>query len=89
MDVASVSQHAPRERSKTAIGAIHHMHGCEATWLESVPVTETFEGQTVWDGDVQVFTLRDHPGAQRAYAWSHATEGAETEGLRRAGRRAG
>jgi len=55
--------------------AIRHMHGCEATWLESVPVNETFEGETVWDGEVQVFELRGHPVAERAYAWSHATNG--------------
>ena len=52
------------------------MHGCEATWVESVPVTETFQGKAVWDGEVQVFELRGHPEAKRAYAWSHATDGA-------------
>ena len=55
--------------------AIRHLHGCESTWLESVLVTETFRGATVWDGEVQVFELRGHPGAARAYAWSHATDG--------------
>jgi len=50
------------------------MHGCEPTWVESVPVTETFNGETVWDGDVQVFAV-DHPKTKRAYAWSYATEG--------------
>jgi hypothetical protein len=55
--------------------AIRHLHGCESTWLESVLVTERFGGETVWDGEVQVFELRGHAGAQRAYAWSHATDG--------------
>lgn len=55
--------------------AIRHMHGCEATWIESVPVTETFGGETAWDGEVQMFELRGHPAATRAYAWSHATDG--------------
>ena len=54
--------------------AIRHMHGCEATWLESVSVTETFEGKTVWDGEVQVFAIQGHPDARRAYAWSYATD---------------
>jgi hypothetical protein len=40
-----------------------------------VPVTETFEGQTVWDGDVQVFDLIDCAEADRSYAWSYETEG--------------
>jgi hypothetical protein len=55
--------------------AIRHMHGCESTWVESAPVTETFQGAIVWDGEVQVFELTGHKTARRAYAWSHATEG--------------
>jgi len=55
--------------------AIRHLHGCEATWLESVPVTETFGSETVWEGEVQVFELHGHANAERAYAWSYATDG--------------
>ena len=39
------------------IEAIRHLHGLQATWLESVPVKETHEGQTVWQGEVQVFAV--------------------------------
>lgn len=28
--------------------AIKHLHGLDATWLESVPVHEKHEGRTVW-----------------------------------------
>lgn len=38
-------------------------------------MTETFEGEPVWEGEVQVFDLEGHPTASRCYAWSHATEG--------------
>src|SRR5262245_41374825 len=55
------------------IEAIRHLHGLEATWLESVPVVETHEGQTVWAGEVQVFAV-EHPKATRVYAWSHETD---------------
>lgn len=55
--------------------AIKNMHGCASTWIESVPVHEEFNGQTVWDGEVQVYELTGHPQAKRAYAWSHATTG--------------
>src|SRR5688572_22862415 len=51
--------------------AIRHLHGLESTWLHSVPVVEKHEGQTVWDGEVQVFAVTRHPKATRAYAWSH------------------
>jgi len=54
------------------IEAIRHLHGLEAKWLESVPVTEIFAGKAVWDGEVQVFEVA-HPKASRVYAWSHET----------------
>lgn len=56
------------------IEAIRHLHGLDATWLESVPVREAHQGQVVWDGEVQVFAV-EHPKASRVYAWSHETEG--------------
>ena len=55
--------------------AVRNLHGCEATWLEAVPVKEVFEGQTAWEGVVQVFELKGHPTAKRCYAWSYSTEG--------------
>ena len=57
--------------------AILDLHGCDSTWVESVPVTETFQGQTVWDGTVEVFDLQGHATASRCYAWSHAVDGSE------------
>ena len=62
---------------ETLTKAILDLHGCESTWLESVSVTETFQGQTVWEGTVQVFDLIGHSTATRCYAWSHAVEGSE------------
>ena len=50
---------------------IHQLHNSAATWIESVPVTETFEGKTIWQGNVEVFALRDHPKAKRCYGWSY------------------
>jgi hypothetical protein len=55
--------------------AIRHLHGCESTWVESVPVREEHEGATIWDGEVQVFDLVGHPTSPRAYAWSYPTTG--------------
>jgi hypothetical protein len=51
--------------------AIRNLHGCESSYLETVPVTERFRGETVWSGEVEVFELVDHPKASHAYAWSH------------------
>jgi len=55
--------------------AVEKMHGGTATLAQSVPVRETFEGATVWEGVVHVFDLAGHPTARRAYAWSSPIEG--------------
>lgn len=55
-------------------GAIRRLHGAKAIWVEAVSVTETYEGETVWEGVVQVFDLEGHPAASRCYAWSHVTD---------------
>jgi len=55
--------------------AVERMHGGTATLAQSVPVRETFEGKTVWEGVVHVFDLTGHPTATRAYAWSSPIEG--------------
>jgi hypothetical protein len=55
--------------------AVESQHSGTATFMQSVPVRETFQGNTVWDGVVHVFKLAGHPKATRAYAWSHAIDG--------------
>jgi hypothetical protein len=57
--------------------AIETQHGGTATLVQAVPVKETFEGQTVWEGIVHVFDLVGHPKATRAYAWSSPIEGSD------------
>lgn len=42
---------------------------------------EKFKGETVWQGDVEVFDLTGHPKANRAYGWSHK-EGKDDSGER-------
>jgi hypothetical protein len=53
---------------------IRRLHGVESSHVETVPVKETFQGKTVWDGDVEVFALHGHPKTNRVYAWSHETD---------------
>lgn len=53
---------------------IRRIHGVESRHIESVPIKETFRGQTVWEGAVEVFELIGHPSAKRLYAWSHDTD---------------
>jgi hypothetical protein len=54
--------------------AIRKLHGAKAQHVKSVPVKEVFQGQTVWDGVVEVFNLKGHPKAKKAYAWAHDTD---------------
>lgn len=53
---------------------IRRLHGVESEHVESVPVKETFQGKTVWEGIVEVFDLVGHPKAPKVYAWSHETD---------------
>lgn len=54
--------------------AIRELHGCEATHLRTVPVSEVFKGREIWRGDVEVFALAGHAKAKHAYAWGYALE---------------
>jgi hypothetical protein len=55
--------------------AIEQRHNCAAIHRESVHVCETLKGQTVWEGEVEVYDLSGHPEAERCYAWSHREKG--------------
>ena len=54
--------------------AIQNLHGCKSSWIESVPIKEVFKGQTVWEGNVQVFQLINHPSTSKCYAWSYIVD---------------
>lgn len=56
---------------------IRKLHGVESRHIESTPVKEMFQGQTVWEGIVEVFELHGHPSAPKVYAWSYDMEGTE------------
>jgi hypothetical protein len=58
---------------------IRRLHGVEATHVESVPVKETYQGKTMWDGTVEVFKLHGHPHAEKVYAWAHDTDDPENQ----------
>src|SRR5467141_3388535 len=61
--------------------AILNLHGCNAVHVKTVPVTEVFQGETVWQGEVEVFEIRGHPKAKRCYAWGHVS-GDDDQGRR-------
>jgi hypothetical protein len=63
-------------------GIIHRLHGAVATHRESVPVKESFNGETVWEGIVEVFNLHGHPKAsnQTVSEWIRSKLAAEIGG---------
>jgi hypothetical protein len=56
---------------------IEKLHGTRATHVETVPIKEEFQGETICEGEVEVFDLHDHPKTHRVYAWAHDTEDAD------------
>ena len=52
------------------VRAIFSTHGASAIFVHRTPITETFRGETVWEGEVLVFDLEGHPRASMCYAWS-------------------
>ncbi len=49
--------------------AIRQAHGARSQLITREHVVEKVEGETVWEGEVLVFALRDHPTAHLCYAW--------------------
>ena len=49
---------------------IEELHGCEANYIATEHVRESFEGTLVWDGAVSLFGVTGHPAATMCYAWA-------------------
>lgn len=60
-----------RDKQIAVIAAIRRLHGSGSTHVETVPIKE------VWEGEVEVFDLHDHPDTSRVYAWAHETDDAD------------
>ena len=50
---------------------IRELHKCNPTHKTTVYVKEEFDGKTLWEGDVEVFSLFGHPKAKFCYGWSY------------------
>jgi len=49
--------------------AIEEIHGAKSRFLTRENVQEVFEGEPVWQGEVLIFELLDHPSVRLCYAW--------------------
>jgi hypothetical protein len=57
---------------------IFDRHGFKSRHSASITVHEKFQGQTAWQGVVEVFELDGHPRATFAYAWSYKADDGTT-----------
>ena len=57
------------ERIANIQNAVEKHAECRAKHRDSVPVTEGYLDQIMWEGVVEVFDLDGHPKANRAYGW--------------------
>jgi hypothetical protein len=55
--------------------AVEELHRCEANYISTEHVRESFEGTVVWDGLVSLFGVTGHPAATMCYAWSSQEPG--------------
>lgn len=58
---------------------IEREYSTTVTHVETVPVHETFEGETIWDGEVEVFDVPEFPDADRVFAWAFEDESGEQQ----------
>ena len=54
--------------------AIKRTFGLESKHVETLAVVETFRGDVLFEGDVEVFDVTGHPDAKRCYAWAENHE---------------
>jgi hypothetical protein len=54
--------------------AIKKTFGLDSKHVETLEVVESFRGQILFDGDVEVFDVTGHPDAKRCYAWAKDVE---------------
>jgi len=50
---------------------IQQLYNCGAVHFTTVSVHEMLPDQTVWQGEVEVFNLINHPVAKHCYGWAY------------------
>lgn len=59
--------------------AITAMHECRCSHFGTEHVKETHNGETLFDGNVEIFQLEGHPDASVAYGWGWQGEDDEIQ----------
>ncbi len=67
MDITTERDKSDFEELKRTV---EELHVCEASYISTQHVRETFRGTALWDGAVSIFGLTGHAAATTCYAWS-------------------
>jgi hypothetical protein len=59
--------------------AIRNTRECESRHIRSVPILEEYNGEKVWDGNVELFALSGCKEAESCYAWGYKREDGSVE----------
>jgi hypothetical protein len=51
--------------------AVQKLHGCDAFHWRTERVCEVRGEEIIWNRQVEVFKLKDHPKAEFCYAWAY------------------
>lgn len=74
---SSVRRQVSEPHVLSLLEAINRLHNTSARFIDKTSVREVFDGDVVWEGEVYVFELKNHPAAKKAYAWSSPIEGSD------------
>jgi hypothetical protein len=55
---------------QAVLDAIEQRANCDAVYVHTQPVRIIFDGKVLWKGKVEVFDLKGHPFAKRAFGWA-------------------
>jgi hypothetical protein len=58
-----------REYREALLNAIENRAKCGAIHIQTQPVRLAIDGEVAWAGKVEVFQLKNHPHAQKAFGW--------------------
>lgn len=59
--------------------AFRRGYDVESEHVDSVPIRETFNGETVWEGVVDVFNLQGYNRAKIGYGWQYQDDYGDTQ----------
>ncbi len=64
---------------RRVLDAIEQRAKCDAVYVHTQPIRIVMDGRVLWRGKVEVFDLKGHPYAKRAFGWAIKHKDKRTE----------